>query len=70
MLNFTSLYSGSSGNCLFVETQNTKILIDAGVSLKKIEKGLDSINVLPSDSTNTEINPSLTLPVLFITKSS
>ena len=49
MLNFTSLYSGSSGNCLFVETQNTKILIDAGVSLRKIEKGLDSINVLPED---------------------
>lgn len=49
MLNFTSLYSGSSGNCLFVETQNTKILIDAGVSLKKIEKGLESINVEPSD---------------------
>ena len=49
MLNFTSLYSGSSGNCLFIETQNTKILIDAGVSLKKIEKGLESINVEPSD---------------------
>ena len=49
MLNFTSLYSGSSGNCLFVETQNTKILIDAGVSLRKIEKGLESINVEPSD---------------------
>lgn len=40
MLNFCSLYSGSSGNCLFVETENTKLLIDAGVSLKKIEKGL------------------------------
>ena len=38
MLNFTSLYSGSSGNCLFVESNNAKILIDAGVSLKKIEK--------------------------------
>lgn len=49
MLNFTSLYSGSSGNCLFVETNNTKILIDAGVSLKKIEKGLENFNVLPSD---------------------
>ena len=40
MLNFCSLYSGSSGNCLFVETENTKLLIDAGVSLKKIEDGL------------------------------
>ena len=27
MLNFCSLYSGSSGNSLFVETENTKILI-------------------------------------------
>ena len=49
MLNFTSLYSGSSGNCLFVESNNAKILIDAGVSLKKIEKGLESINVDASD---------------------
>lgn len=40
MLNFCSLYSGSSGNCLFVETENTKLLIDAGVSLKKIEESL------------------------------
>jgi phosphoribosyl 1,2-cyclic phosphodiesterase len=40
MLNFCSLYSGSSGNCLFVETENTKLLIDSGVSLKKIEEGL------------------------------
>ena len=49
MLNFTSLYSGSSGNCLFVETENTKILVDAGVSLKRIETGLTSINVSPED---------------------
>ena len=40
MLNFCSLYSGSSGNCLFAQTENTKILIDAGVSLKKIEQAL------------------------------
>lgn len=49
MLKFASLYSGSSGNCLFVETENTKILIDAGVSLKKIEKGLDALNVDAKD---------------------
>ena len=40
MLNFCSLYSGSSGNCLFVESDTTKILVDAGVSLKKIETAL------------------------------
>ena len=49
MLNFCSLYSGSSGNCLFVESENTRLLIDAGVSLKKIEAGLENINV-PSSS--------------------
>lgn len=47
-MNFCSLYSGSSGNSLFVETKNTKLLIDAGVSSKKIEKALEEINVNPS----------------------
>ena len=44
MLNFCSLYSGSSGNCLFVKTEDTKILIDCGTSLKKIQEGLLSID--------------------------
>ena len=48
MFNFCSLYSGSSGNSLFVETSNTKILIDAGVSSKKIETALNDINVDPN----------------------
>lgn len=43
MLSFCSLYSGSSGNCLFVKTENTKILIDCGKSLKKIQEGLIEI---------------------------
>ena len=48
MLNFCSLYSGSSGNSLFVETENTRILVDAGMSCKKIEEALQSIEVNPS----------------------
>ena len=44
MLNFCSLYSGSTGNCLLVSTEDTNILIDAGVSQKKIIDGLESIN--------------------------
>lgn len=47
MFNFCSLYSGSSGNCLFVESQSTKILIDAGESAKKISTALSSIDVNP-----------------------
>ena len=50
MFNFCSLYSGSSGNCSLVETDNTKILIDAGESAKKISSalslyGIDLANV-------------------------
>ena len=44
MLNFCSLYSGSSGNCLFVENNSTKILVDCGVSGKKVCEGLESID--------------------------
>lgn len=49
MLKFCSLYSGSSGNSLFIESENTKILVDAGVSAKKIADGLDSINIDPTN---------------------
>lgn len=37
MLKFCSLYSGSTGNSLFIESNNSKILVDSGVSAKKIE---------------------------------
>ena len=45
MFKFCSLYSGSSGNSLYLEIPNTKILIDAGESCKKITDALASINV-------------------------
>ena len=45
MFNFYSLYSGSSGNSLFIQSENTKVLIDCGVSSKKIEEALNSIEV-------------------------
>lgn len=45
MLKFCSLYSGSTGNSLFVESDNAKFLIDSGVSAKKVVDGLNSIGV-------------------------
>ena len=51
MFNCCSLYSGSSGNSFLVSTDNTKILIDAGVSCKKIIEALDSLNVSINDIT-------------------
>ena len=48
MLKFYSLYSGSSGNSLLVKTENTNILVDAGVSSKKIETALTNLEIDPS----------------------
>ena len=45
MLKFCSLYSGSSGNSFLIQTENINILVDAGVSGKKIVDALASINV-------------------------
>ncbi|NLM73032.1 MAG: MBL fold metallo-hydrolase [Clostridiaceae bacterium] len=43
MIKVCSLFSGSSGNCIYVSCDDTAILIDAGVSGKKIEEALSSI---------------------------
>ena len=43
MFKFCNLYSGSSGNCSYIEADNTKLLIDCGVSSKKIEEALNSV---------------------------
>lgn len=51
MLNFTSLYSGSTGNSLLVQTENTNILVDAGVSAKKI---IDALTSLDKDISNID----------------
>jgi len=40
-----TLSSGSSGNCLLVETQYSKILVDAGISYRKIKNYLQSIDI-------------------------
>lgn len=49
MLKFCSLYSGSSGNSLLVQSNNTKVLIDCGTSAKKIENALESIDINITD---------------------
>lgn len=48
MFNFCSLYSGSSGNSLLVQTANTKLLIDVGESAKKVSSALSSLEIDPS----------------------
>lgn len=38
-----TLYSGSSGNCVYVKTPDAEILFDAGVSARAVEKNLNAI---------------------------
>ena len=48
-MEFCSIASGSSGNCIFVGTSEANILIDAGISAKKICEGLKGIDIDPFD---------------------
>ena len=35
-----SIASGSSGNCIYVGDEHTHVLVDTGISKKRIEEGL------------------------------
>ncbi|SCX82514.1 Phosphoribosyl 1,2-cyclic phosphodiesterase [Butyrivibrio sp. INlla14] len=48
-MRFTSIASGSSGNCTYIGSERTHILIDAGVSKKRIEEGLKELELGLSD---------------------
>jgi phosphoribosyl 1,2-cyclic phosphodiesterase len=45
MIRFCPVVSGSSGNSVYIGTDYTHLLIDAGVSGKTIQEGLSNINV-------------------------
>ena len=44
---FCPLFSGSSGNAVYVRAGDTRLLIDAGLSGRTVSEGLASIGVLP-----------------------
>ena len=46
---FCPLYSGSSGNSVYISSGKSSILIDAGLPGKHIEKALEAINKNPND---------------------
>lgn len=48
-MNLCSITSGSSGNCIYVGAENTSLLIDAGISGKRVEAGLNSIDMSTKD---------------------
>lgn len=49
MMRICSIASGSSGNCTYITDEKTGILIDTGVSLKKINAGLDELGTSLDD---------------------
>ena len=44
-----SIASGSSGNCIYVGTDTTHLLVDTGISGKRTEMGLNSLGVTMRD---------------------
>lgn len=44
-----SIASGSSGNCIYVGSDKTHLLVDAGISGKKVEFGLNSLDLTTGD---------------------
>ena len=44
-----SIASGSSGNCIYVGSESTHLLVDAGISGKRVEFGLNSIDMTTRD---------------------
>jgi phosphoribosyl 1,2-cyclic phosphodiesterase len=48
-VNFTILGSGSAGNCAYCETDQTRLLIDAGFSLRQIRQRLAGIGRAPEN---------------------
>lgn len=44
-----SIASGSSGNCIYIGTDNTHIIIDDGISKKKVLEGLNRLEIKAED---------------------
>lgn len=49
LLKFATVASGSSGNCSVITDGSTHILIDAGVSARRITTGLKSLGIQPGE---------------------
>ena len=48
-MDFCSIASGSSGNCIYVGSDQTSVLIDTGISRKRIVDGLHEIDRKPEE---------------------
>ena len=65
-----SLSSGSKGNSVFVESAETRILIDDGLSLTNIEARLKAIEVDPAKVTRTALENAVSVSKMILTTES
>ena len=49
MIRFTVLGSGSTGNCVLITSERTKVLVDAGLSAREILRRLAAVGVDPAE---------------------
>lgn len=48
-MEFCSIASGSTGNCIYIGSNSSSVLVDAGISGKKVEEGLNSFDHTAKD---------------------
>lgn len=48
-MNLCAIASGSSGNCIYVGSEKTHLLVDVGISKKRVEEGLESLELKASE---------------------
>ena len=48
-MQFTTLMSGSAGNCIYIESGQTKVLVDMGCSLAYLQRALTRLHASPDE---------------------
>ena len=48
-MRFCSIASGSSGNCIYVSSDTTTLLVDMGISAKRVTEGLGTLDRKPEE---------------------
>ena len=54
-MRFCNIASGSSGNCTYIGDEETHLIVDAGISGKRIEAGLNDLELTTNDVTGVLI---------------
>lgn len=48
-MRLASIASGSSGNCIYIGSENHHLLVDVGIGRKRVEEGLAALELSPAD---------------------